>query len=181
MARIAATRARSTFPQRRPAGCCLRSGAGWPGWRGSECSRWKLLPSEVIDHVCGRLGGPAPSGALQEQQHQGASFFCACWAGWRCQLPPTFGGLVALRPSWASGGGLMHCQQRRAAQDCMPWPRTLGGAACSPSSCPQRGRLMPNITLMRCQHEPNMAASLTCAANKSHLCTPMRRAGRSAT
>ena len=71
MARIAATRARSTFPQRRPAGCCLRSGAGWPGWRGSECSRWKLLPSEVIDHVCGRLGGPAPSGALQEQQHQG--------------------------------------------------------------------------------------------------------------
>ena len=85
MARIAATRARSTFPQRRPAGCCLRSGAGWPGWRGSECSRWKLLPSEVIDHVCGRLGGPAPSGALQEQQHQGASFFCACWG--RMEVP----------------------------------------------------------------------------------------------
>ena len=71
MARIAATCARSTFPQRRPAGCRLRPEAGWPGWTGSERSRWKLLPSEVINHVCGRLGGPARSGALQEQQHQG--------------------------------------------------------------------------------------------------------------
>ena len=71
MARIAATRARSTFPQRRPAGCHLRPEAGWPGWMGSERSRWKLLPSEVIDHVCGRLGGRMASGALQEQQHQG--------------------------------------------------------------------------------------------------------------
>jgi hypothetical protein len=71
MDRIAATRARSTFPQRRPAGCRLRPGAGWPGWMGSERSGWKLLPSEVIYHVCGRLRGPARSGALQEQQHQG--------------------------------------------------------------------------------------------------------------
>ena len=81
MARIAATRARSTFPQRRPAGCCLRSGAGWPGWRGSECSRWRLLPSEVIDHVCGRLGGPAPEGAGPEQQHQGRLLLLRLW-GW---------------------------------------------------------------------------------------------------
>ena len=71
MACIAATCARSTFPQRRPVGCRLRPEAGWPGWMGSERSRWKLLPSEVIDHVYRRLGGPAPSGAVQEQQHQG--------------------------------------------------------------------------------------------------------------
>ena len=32
----------------------------------------------------------------------------------------------------------------------------------------QPGRPRPNITL-RCQHEPNMAASITCAASKSHL------------
>ena len=51
----------------------------------------------------------------------------------------------------------------------MPWPRTLGGAACSPSSCPARPPEAQYHPEMRCQHEPNMAASLTCAATKSHL------------
>ena len=134
MARIAATRARSTFPQRRPAGCCLRSGAGWPGWRGSECSRWKLLPSEVIDHDVGGSEARRPRAPGQNSNIKGASFFCASGAGWRCQLPPTKGGLVGLRSSEASQGGLCHRQQRRAARDCMLWPRTSGGAPCPPPS-----------------------------------------------
>jgi hypothetical protein len=51
---------------------------------------------------------------------KGASFFCACWWG-RMEVPaaPTFGGLVGLRPSEATEGGLWHHQQRHAAQDCM--------------------------------------------------------------
>ena len=53
------------------------------------------------------------------------------------EVPPTphpFGGLVGLRPSEASEGGLCHRQQRCAAQGFMLWPRTSGGAPCPPSS-----------------------------------------------
>ena len=75
-----------------------------------------------------------PRALCKNSNIKGASFFCASGAGWRCQLPPTRGGLVGLRPSEASEGGLGHCQQRRAARDCMLWPRTSGGAPCPPSS-----------------------------------------------
>ena len=105
-----------------------------------------------------------PRAPGQNSNIKGASFFCASGAGWRCQLPPTRGGLVSLRSSEASGGGLCHRQQRRAARDCMLWPRTSGGAPCPPSSCLSRP---PGA--QGCQHEPNMAASITCAAAKSHL------------
>ena len=66
---------------------------------GSERFRWKLLPPEVINHVCGLLVLSRLHPLCNSTNIKGASFFCACWAGWRCQLPPTFGGLVALRPS----------------------------------------------------------------------------------
>ena len=86
---------------------------------GSERSRWKLLPSEVINHVCAllELNRLHPRG--NSTNIKGAFFSCACWAGWRCRLPPTFGGLVGLRPSEAPEGGLWHRQQQHAAQDCM--------------------------------------------------------------
>ena len=60
-----------------------------------------------------------PRAQCKNSNTKGASFFCACWAGWRCQLPPTFGGLVGLRPSEAPEGGLWPRQQQHAAQDCM--------------------------------------------------------------
>jgi hypothetical protein len=105
-----------------------------------------------------------PRALCKNSNIKGASFFCASGAGWRCQLPPTRGGLVGLRSSEASGGGLRHRQQRTAARDCMAWPSTHGGAACPPSSCLSRP---PGA--QGCQHEPNMAASITCADAKSHL------------
>ena len=168
MARIAATRARSTFPQRRPAGCRLRPEAGWPGWMGSECSRWKLLPSEFIDHVCGRLGGPAAEGAVQEQQHQGRLLLLRLLGqdgGAGCPPPSAVWWVYArVRHPKAAFETVSSDMQRRTA---CPGPEP---AAVLPARPPadQRGRLRPNIT-QRCQHEPNMAASLTCAATKSHL------------
>mgnify|MGYP006178596867 FL=1 len=75
-----------------------------------------------------------PRALCKNSNIKGASFFCASGAGWRCQLPPTRGGLVGLRSSEASEGGLCHRQQRCAAQGFMLWPRTSGGAPCPPSS-----------------------------------------------
>ena len=75
-----------------------------------------------------------PRALCKNSNIKGASFFCASGAGWRCRLPPTFGGLGGLRPSEATEGGLCHRQQRCAAQGFMLWPRTSGGAPCPPSS-----------------------------------------------
>ena len=66
---------------------------------GSERSRWKPLSPELINHVSVLLELSRLHPRGNSTNIKGASFFCACWAGWRCQLPPTFGGLVALRPS----------------------------------------------------------------------------------
>jgi hypothetical protein len=168
MDRIAATRARSTFPQRRPAGCRLRPGAGWPGWMGSERSGWKLLPSEVIYHVYGRLRGPARSGALQEQQHQGRLLLLRLLGqagGAGCPPPSAVWWVYArVRHPKAAFDTASSDMQRRTA---CPGPEL---AAVLPARPPAdlRGRLGPNIT-QGCQHEPNMAASITCAASESHL------------
>ena len=118
--RSSATRALSILSLRGAAGRQLRPEACWSSWMGSERSRWRLLPSEVIDHVCGQL---RPSGFrvfFKNSIIKGASFFCACW-GW-LEVPATpylgrsGGYVVAL--------GMLMCspehQQRCAAQDCMP-------------------------------------------------------------
>jgi len=64
---------------------------------GSERSRWRLLPSEVIDHVRGRLGGRVAKAHQREQQHQGRLLLLrllglAGGAGY----PPPWGDLVGV-------------------------------------------------------------------------------------
>jgi hypothetical protein len=56
MARPPAPRALSTYCARRLAGADLRSGPCWRGWKGSECPRWLLSPSETACTTRARLG-----------------------------------------------------------------------------------------------------------------------------
>jgi hypothetical protein len=139
-------------------GLAAGAGGGLSAPDGSSCSR--RSSTMYVDCSCSAgctLFAIAPTSRAPPSS-------APAGAGWRCQLPPTRGGLVGLRSSEASGGGLRHRQQRTAARDCMAWPSTHGGAACPPSSCLSRP---PGA--QGCQHEPNMAASITCADAKSHL------------
>ena len=55
MARPSTPRALSTYCARRLAGADLRSGPCWRDWRGSECPRWLLSPSETASTTRARL------------------------------------------------------------------------------------------------------------------------------
>ena len=55
MARPSTPRALSTYCSRRLAGADLRSGPCWRDWRGSECPRWLLSPSETASTTRARL------------------------------------------------------------------------------------------------------------------------------
>ena len=105
---------------------------------------------------------------LQEQHHQGRLLLLRLLglAGGAGCPPPSAVWWVYARvghPKAAFDTANNNMQRRTAC----PGPEP---AAVLPARPPadQRGCLRHNITL-RCQHEPNMAASITCAASKSHL------------
>ena len=54
MARPSTPRALSIYCSQRLAGADLRSGPCWRDWRGSECPRWLLSPSETASTTRGR-------------------------------------------------------------------------------------------------------------------------------
>jgi hypothetical protein len=136
---------------------------------GSGRARWRLLPSEVIPRWTWKPRRASDCGVCSEKQMEGASWFCACWGCLEqpAAPPPSAVWWVYARvrhPKAVFGPGSSNMQRRTAC----PGPEP---AAVLPARPPadQRGCLRHNITL-RCQHEPNMAASITCAASKGHLC-----------
>ena len=62
---------------------------------------------------------PPSVGVLRETKWRAHPGSAPAGAAWSNLLPPTFGGLVGLRPSEAPEGGLWPRQQQHAAQDCM--------------------------------------------------------------
>ena len=106
---------------------------------------------------------------LQEQHHQGRLLLLRLLGlagGAGCPPPSAVWWVYArVRHPKAAFETANNNMQRRTA---CPGPEP---AAVLPARPPadQRGCLRHNITL-RCQHEPNMAASITCAASKGHLC-----------